>query len=423
MVTDQPFPGDSRVEREAVALVEAGYEVHVLCLLRPNDKLMDEAYRGIYVHRVDPLAVQIQIPWLRRTTRFLYQGIVRGLLQRFRNIDTAWHTLIHRFARNCRLHVLHVHGYRLLDTALNISNHYGMPLVADLPDHYPALAELSYPPGKEKQAAAHRQRLEAQETESVQRASRILTATAEARQRILKKGINPDLVMTLENTVEVDHVLNASVDLEVIKRFKPNFVLTYVGRISDSYQGIHTVLEAMAVLKDHIPEMMFIGAGPIRESYRRQLLPFIAEHGLQDRVHFTGRLDELETVSYIDVSDVCIFPHLVNDHTDITLPEAVYRCQVLKKPVVLGTTETMQRYAEESCGALNFPSGNAKVLGEMLYALYVRPELRRDMSLNGHRTVVERYHWAHTASDLVVMYDQLTGQFAFHSSKSLISAD
>lgn len=413
MVTDQPFPGDTRIERQAVALVEAGYEVHVLCPLRAGDQLMDEAFRGVYVHRVDPQSVKIHVPWLRRTSRFLYQGLIRGAIWKYRNIDTAWHTLIHRFTRNCRLHVLHVYGHRLLDTALNITSHYGLALVADLPDHHPALMELAYPPNKERQALEQRLRWENLETESLQKASRVLTATMEARQRILRKGINPDLVMTLENTVEIDHLLESTVDMEVIKRFKSNFVLTYVGRISDSYQGIHTILEAMVVLKEHIPEMVFVGAGPIKESYRRQLLPFIEEHGLSDKVHFVGRLDELETVSYIDVSDVCIFPHLSNDHTNTTFPEAVYRCQVLKKPVVLGSTITMQRYAEETGGALNFPSGNSSVLAEMLYSLYTRPDLRRDMSLNGHRAVMERYHWAHTASDLVVMYDQLTGQFAF----------
>lgn len=418
LITDQPFPFDTRIERHAVTLVEAGYEVHVLCLKRPGDTLIHEAYRGFYIHRVDPHEVNIHIPWLHRTSRFLYQGLVRRLFQKFKHIDTSWHTLIHRFARNCRLHVLHVCGHRLLHTALNISSHYGMPLVADLPDHYPAQVELSFGPGKEGQAREHRMRWETLEAEGAERASRVLTSTIEARQRLLRKGLNPALIMALENTVDVEYVLGSAVDLEVIKRFKSNFVLTYVGAINEPYQGIHSVLEAMAVLKDHIPEMVFIGVGPIRENYRQQLMPFIEAHGLLDKVHFVGRLTEQETVSYIDVSDICIFPHLVNDHTDITFPEAVYRCQILKKPVVLGSTQTMQHYAEETGGALTFPSGNSSVLAELLYTLFARPDLRRDMSLNGHRAVMERYHWAHTASDLVVMYAQLTGQFTLHAASA-----
>jgi glycosyltransferase involved in cell wall biosynthesis len=417
MILDQPFPPDSRVEREAVALVEAGYEVHLLCPFHPDDVLADQAYRGFYIHRVDPDSVMVRLPWLGRSSRFLHHGWMRDLILRLKNIDTPWHTLIHRFARNCRLHVLHVHGHRLLDTALNISTHYGMPLVADLPDHYPAQMQLSHGRKREKFALDERHRWEELETQGILRASRVLTATPESRQRLLKKGIHPDMVMTLENTVEVENVLYAPVDPEVVRRFKSNFVLTYVGRLSEPYQGIQTVLEAMVLLKEAIPEMVFIGAGPIREGYGRQLLQLIEEQGLQDRVHFTGRLDETATVSYIAVSDICIFPHLVNDQTDTTFPEAIYRCQLLKKPVLLGNTQTMQRYAEETNGAMNFPSGDAGVLAEMLYMLYTRPDLRRDMSLNGHQAVMERYHWGHTASDLVILYDQLTGQFAFHSPK------
>jgi glycosyltransferase involved in cell wall biosynthesis len=418
MVLDHPFSPASRVEREAVALATAGYEVHLLCPLQPQDRLMDEAYRGFYIHRVDLTDVSIGIPWLGRSSRFLYQGLLREAFLRFKNIDTTWHTLIHRFARNCRLQVLHVHGHRLLDTALNISTHYGMPLVADLPDHYPALVQLSQGLKREREALALRTRWETLEERGVQRASRVLTSTSESRQRLLRKGVNPDFVMTLENTVEVENLLHASVDMEIIKRFKSNFVLTYVGRLTDAYQGIQTVLEAMALLKDHIPEMIFVAAGPIREGYRRQLLPVIEAHGLQDKVHFVGRIDELATVSYIDVSDVCIFPHLSNDHTDTTFPEAIYSCQALKKPVVLGSTIPMLRYAEETAGGLAFPSGDAPVLADLLHTLYTRPDLRRDMSLNGYQAVVERFHWGHSASDLVVMYDQLTGQFLFNSPKN-----
>ncbi len=412
MILDQPFPAEPRVEREAVALVEAGYEVHLLCLLHPNDVLVDEAYRGFYIHRVDPNAVSIEIPWLGRPTHFLYQGLFRQAFLRFKNIDTPWHTLIHRFTRNYDIQVLHVHGLRLLDTTLNISTRYGIPLVADLPDHYPALMQLTHSSQREKASLALRNRWELLEARGVELASRVLTATTESRQRLLRKGVHPDLMTTIENSVEIETVMHSSVDMEIIKRFKSNFVVTHVGRLSDSFQGIQTVLEAMNLLRDHIPEMVFINAGPIREGYRRQLLLLIEAHNLQDKVHLAGRVDDVAEVSYIDVSDVCIFPYLPNDQTNSTFPEALYRCQALKKPVLTGNTRPLQQYVEESGGGAVFPAGNAAVLAEMLYTLYTRPDLRRDMSLNGHQTVVERYHWAHSAHSLTQLYHHLTGYHA-----------
>jgi glycosyltransferase involved in cell wall biosynthesis len=416
LVTEHPFPLDVRLERQAVALTEAGYEVHLLCLLRPEDNLVYEAYRGFYIHRADPQTVDIHVPFLGKTSRFLYQGVIRRVFQRIKNIDTAWHTLIHRFTRNCRLHILQVSGLRLLDTTLNISQHYGLQTVVDLPEHYPALVELSYVARHPYRARRQRHRWEKLETAGLQRASRILTATTEARQRLLGKGINPELVLTLENTVDVDQVLDTAVDMNIIKRYKSNFVLAYVGRIHDTYQGIHTILEAMAALKSYIPDMVLLAVGPIRESYRCQLVPFIQEQGLQDRVHFVGRVTEEATVSYIDASDLCVFPHLVNDQTEVTFPEAVYRCQLLKKPVVLGNTQPMQRYAEESGGSVTFPSGNASALAELVYTLYMHPDLRRDMALQGYQTVLDRYHWAHTAIDLALMYESLSRQLSASTS-------
>ena len=427
LILDQPVPAEPRVEREAVALVAAGYEVHLLCLWHPNDVLMDEAYRGFYIHRVDPQSVSIEIPWLGRPTHFLYQGLFRQALLRFKNIDTPWHTLIHRFTRNYDLQVLHVHGLRLLDTTLNVSTRYGIPLVADLPEHYPALMQLTHASHREKASLALRNRWELLEARGVTLASRVLTATTESRQRLLRKGVHPDLITTVENTVEIENLHNSAVDMEIIKRFKSNFVVTHVGRLSDGFQGIQTVLEAMNLLRDHIPEMVFINAGPVREGYRRQLRPLIEELNLQDQVHLAGRVDDVAEVSYIDVSDICIFPYLPNDQTNSTFPEALYRCQALKKPVLTGNTQPMQQYVEESGGGVAFPAGNAAVLAEMLYTLYTRPDLRRDMSLNGHQTVMERYHWAHSANDLTQLYNHLTGQltgpFAHNSFKQTDSVD
>lgn len=410
MVLDQPFPPDARVEREAMALAEAGYEVHLLCALRPEDKLPDEAYRGFYIHRVDPEAVTIQIPLLGMQSRFLYRGVVKNYFHHFKNIDTAWHTLIHRFVKAYDIQILHIHDLRLVDTGLNIALRYGLPLVADLHENYPALMQMMKGRDNPERGMKQRERWEKIEATSVQAATYVITVTDEAKERLMEKGVPSEKILVLENTVDVDKFLAAPMDHNVLRQYKPHFTLTYVGHINDTHRGIQTVIEAMALLKDDIPELRFIAAGAYREPYRQLLESLIVEAGLKERVQFTGWLDESQFVTYIEAADICLCPHLVNDHTNATFPNKVYLYHLFKKPIIVSNAIPLQRYIGNTQGGAIFRSGDAHMLADIIRMLYMRPEMRREMAMNGYKAVTEHYNWRRTSQDLIAMYNHLTNR-------------
>ncbi len=406
MVLDQSFPPDARVEREATALAEAGYEVHLLCALRAQDTLSNQAYRGFYIHRVSPAKVLWRLPF-GLTTRLPYQSLIRNFFHHFRNIDTQWYTLIDDFIKQYGIDVLHVHDLRLVGTALAVADRLEVPVIADLHENYPALMEMMKGRGNPKKGAYQRERWEKIETESIDGALQIITVTDEARERLIRKGIYPGKIMVLENTVDIEKFHAASVDNTVIRRYKPDFLLTYVGHLNDTHRGIQTVLEAMGILKHEIPELKFVGAGSLREPYRELLASIIDKHGLQNRVEFTGWLDESDFVTYIEASDICVCPHIVNDHTEATFPNKVYLYHLFKKPILATNAVPLQRYIDESGGGMTFDSGNAQQLAEHIRFLYARPDVRREMASKGNRLVLEKYNWAKSSQDLVTMYDFL----------------
>lgn len=409
MVLDQPFPPDARVEREAAALAEAGYEVHLLCAARREDILTNEAYRGFYIHRVSPEKVTIGLPLLNCQSRFLYHGLLKNYFYHYRNIDTAWHTLIHRFIKDYGIHILHVHDLRLVNTALNVTERYGLPLVADLHENYPALMEMMKGRKNLRRGLAQRKRWERIENDVIQRAARVITVADEARDRLIAKDVPPARILVLENTVDIKKFLNASVDPEIIRWFKPYFVLTYVGHLNDTHRGIHTVIDAMAMLKDEMPELRFIAAGGLREPYHKLLTEKIEKADLSERVHFTDWLDESRFVTYIEASDICLCPHVVNDHTNATFPNKVYLYHLFKKPVIVSDATPLRRYVENTRGGLVFPSEDASMLANQIRLLRHRADLRRELGINGHKAVAERYNWQRSASALIQMYDQLAG--------------
>jgi glycosyltransferase involved in cell wall biosynthesis len=408
MVLDQPFPPDARVEREAVALIEAGYEVHLLCLHDEPDEPTEEAYRGIYIHRVDPNTVTYRLPLVKSRTRFPYRGLVKNLARAFWNIDTPWYTLIDRFIWRFRIDILHVHDLRLVSTALSVANRYNVRVVADLHENYPALMEMFK--GKKDPRRGHRQRKkwETIEKYATWEADRVITVIEEARDRLVAKGIRPQKITVLPNTVDIGKFEAAPVDNGVVRQFKTSFLLTYVGHINGPHRGIHTVLEAVAMLKEEIPEIYFVAAGAVRDHYMAELRELINQHHLHNHVGFTGWLDETQFVTYIKAADICLCPHLANDHTDSTFPNKVYLYHLFGKPVITSSCIPLQRYIEDTSGGAIFQSGDAKSLADKIRQLYRDDAMRRHMGEVGRQAVQAHYNWQHTARELVGMYDAMS---------------
>ncbi|MGE0200275.1 MAG: glycosyltransferase family 4 protein [Candidatus Melainabacteria bacterium] len=415
MVLDAPFPPDARVEREAVALVEAGYEVHLLCTRTASHPERETYYRGMYIHRVAPGDVTWTLPGTQMKTRLPFTGLLKTLARNVWHVEPSWQALIERFIHYYGIDILHVHDLPLVKTGLAVCKPRQIPLVADMHENYPALMAMLK--GKSRdgsfdttRAEHYKRKWDAIESQSLMDADRVITVIDEARERLVHKGIPADKITVLPNTVDVEKFLQAPVDHSIVSRYKSQFVMTYVGFINGEHRGIHTVLEAMALLRHDIPDLFFIAAGGVRDAYMKQLNALIRQHGLEDRVLFTGWMDEADFVSYIEASDICLCPHLVNDHTNATFPNKVYLYNLFKKPVITGSCVPLRRYIElNKCGTW-FDSGSAESLAHRIRVLYEDAELRRDLGEQGRRMVLEKYNWHVTIPRLLSVYDSLVDE-------------
>ncbi len=411
MVLDQPFPPDARVEREATALVKAGYEIHLLCAFKPQDddapEEAEEMYKGIHIHRVNPNAVTFLMPVFKVKTRWPYRGWIKNLNRFLWNIDTSWHTLIRRFVYHYDIDILHIHDLRLVSTGLAVAEKYDLPVVADLHENYPALMEMLKGKSDPERGEKARQRWEEIEKYCTFEAERVITVIDEAKTRLVNKGIRPEKITVIPNTVDMAKFRAAQVNPKIIQRYRDDFVLTYVGFINSDHRGIHTVLEAMHLLKDKIPNLRFIAAGGYREPYREKLEALIKKYDLADQVDFTGWLDEIEFVSYIEAASICLCPHVATDHTNATFPNKVYLYNLFSKPVLASSCVPLERYIDDSGGGLCFESENAQALAHRIQELHDNTELRKTLGRRGRKAVVARYCWKHTSAQLIDMYADL----------------
>lgn len=393
VLANKDFPPDIRVEKEARALRDAGYNIMILCASKGQRPLVDE-WEGNKVIRMpaQPLAIKA-INWLFRSITF-------------HDLQLGKH--LPAVIQENNIELLHVHDLLMLGTILTAAKKYGIPVIADLHENYPAALRY-YLTGRSitkpiKWILYKPSRWQAYEKRSALLAEHILVVVDEAKDRLEAEGIPGDKITVIENTVDVDNLLSIPLDNELIQRYKDEFVISYIGGYGGQHRGLDTVIEAIPQILEQIPEahLLLVGDGPIKEVLQQM----VAERSVESKVTFINWQPFEKISSYIALSDVCLVPHHSNAHTEATSPHKLFQYMLLKKPVVVSSCKPLKRVIEETGGGLVFQAGDASSLAETVVQLQ-DAQLRHKLGEAGYRAVKEKYNWSETSKILTGVYEQI----------------
>ena len=122
MILGLPFPPDVRVEKEAKALTNAGFEVGLLAQLKdPQEPIREQTTYGLNIYR-------------EMVSQPLWERNIKG----WTLIESSWMTPIQKFIREFKPDILHVHDFPLVYSSWKLANPKGIPVVADLHENMPA---------------------------------------------------------------------------------------------------------------------------------------------------------------------------------------------------------------------------------------------------------------------------------------------
>ncbi len=393
MLLDRTFPPDPRVANEARSLAAAGHEVHLLCLRYGADQAEVEDWQGVRLHRVrierwfhrKASAVSLELP--------AYRWFLRRALSSF-------------VARE-RIEMLHVHDLPMVAIGLACARRAGIPLIADLHENWPgALRTYGYARRFPGRILISPDRWARHERAILPRADRVVVVIEEARERVLAIGCDPARVTVVRNTVAIDEFRGFGIDASIAERLRGRFVLSYLGGF-ERHRGLETVVAAMPLLARRVPNalLLLIGGGSTAPSLRR-----MAERlSVGDRVVFEGWRPFSSFPSYIAASDICLIPHVRNEHTDTTIPHKLFHYMLLSRPVLTTDCRPLQRIVEETGCGLVVPSGDPDRMADAAARLE-DPATRAAMGEAGRRAVLDRYHWGRDAETLVALYRDIEAE-------------
>jgi glycosyltransferase involved in cell wall biosynthesis len=325
MVVHAYYPvGETRVQRQAEALVDRGWEVDVLCLRRPGEPVR-ERQGGIRVRRLP----------VRRHPR---HGMVVQLLE-YLAFATAALLVLSWLQLRRRYTSVEVHNPPdLLVLCALVPKLLGVPVILDIHDLTPELFAArrgDRANGWLVRAVTRQERL------ACRLADHVITVTETWRERLIERGVPAERVSVTMNVADTRYFQRAPSR----EPGEGGFRVVYHGTLTDRY-GVDVLLDAVAALVPELPELTLqvLGDGDARDALLRRA----EELGLDGRVGFSpGMMDVADVVREIQRADVGVVPNRRGRFTDELLPTKLLEYVAVGVPVVASRTPGLEAYLDD----------------------------------------------------------------------------
>ena len=375
---------DPRIRREAEALARNGEKV-TLFVLAENGKHRTYESHGVTVVELDTRKYRgnNKSAYLSLYLKFLAQAFVA----------------CSRLFLKGEVDVVHVHNMpNFLVFAGILPRLFGKKLILDIHDSIPETFE-----GKFNRLSPIVHRLFCLEEKiSSALAHRVICVNDVQKEVLVGRGIAPEKITTVINVPDQD-LFKVQDSHFKVNGSKPGFNLVYHG-IIDRMMGLDMVIEAIARLRDRIPDLQMhvIGVGPHLDT----LVAEAQRLGVEDRVHFSMKYYPLDAIpSILEEMDIGILAHRVNAATELMLPVKLLEYMAVGLPTVAPRLKTIRHYFGDDM-VTYFEPGDVDSLTDALVKIHIDCGGRKKQAERA-LSFLDRYGWEKQQQVLVNMYHRL----------------
>ena len=226
----------------------------------------------------------------------------------------------------------------------------------------------------------------------------------EAKERIERLGANPSHIHVVSNTINPEHF-----NFPQPQRDDSFLTLVYGGGVN-YHRGIQTVIEAMPMLTEKIPNIRLWIIGP--GSYLEKLRNLTRELDVAKHVEFFGWMPLKELLMHVSRADIALIPHIKSPHTDSTIPHKLFQYMYAGIPILTSDCAPLERIVQETETGISFKNQNAESFAEKLLLLLSDKEFRSNIPAKGRKWVNDTYHWEKDARVLLDLYKNAQAETA-----------
>lgn len=383
VVENLPVPFDRRVWMEATSLAQAGFHVSVISPRKPGD-VPHAVIDGVSVYRYK------MYPPTRGVISFLWEFTYCWVM-------TFWLSLV--IWRREGFDVIHACNppdtYWLLGRFYKL---FGKKYVFDHHDLNPELYESRFG----KRGWIHRVLLWL-ERQQFRTADRVISTNESYRQVAIQRGgVPPERVVVVRSGPDLNRFHRVAPN-ESLKRGK-RYLAVYLG-VMGPQDGVDYLIRAV----EHVVrtfgrkdvQFVLVGDGDVRPD----LEAMAHEKGLDEWVHFTGRIPDEQLQEVLSTADVALAPDPKNPLNDVSTMNKVVEYMAMGLPIVSFDLKESRYSAGEA--AVYATPNDEREFAQRIIELLDDPGRRQRMGEYGLQRVREHLAWEHSRKVLIQLYTEL----------------
>jgi glycosyltransferase involved in cell wall biosynthesis len=355
------YPFELNVKREAEALRDAGFDVHVICLRGPGEAGR-QTIEGVEVYRLPVNHRRGKI------LRYLWE------YNAFFALASSKLARLHRQHRFAAVQVNTMPDYLVF--AAWYPKRTGARIVLHLHEPVPELFQTMFP--NRWYTPLFLWVVTRGEQAAIRFADRVLTVTDQMRDNYVRRGADASKFTVVVNVPDDrlfrrERYADVRPKVEAIKaeeRARGAFRVLTHGAIEERY-GFDTIVRAIAHARERVPDIQFrfMGAG----EYLDEVKELARELGVSDRVHHLGFVPFEQMVEEILLADVCVVAVKRNAYSVLVHTNKMYEYMALGRPVIASRLDSVAAYAPRDA-VLYFEPGDAADLADKLASAAAHPD-------------------------------------------------
>ncbi|MBK5093079.1 MAG: glycosyltransferase family 4 protein [Actinobacteria bacterium] len=361
----------------ATSLASEGIKVHVVTKDHPGTPEYEES-EGVHVYRVvnypPDITQEDWVPWTLQFNVALLEKAV-AVVNDLKNIN-----------------VIHAHDWLVAHAAASLKHAYRIPLVATI---------------HATEYGRHQGHLPGPMNKLIHQIEWWLTfesvRTICCSQYMMEQITNifelpPDKVDVIPNGIDSESFKrDVSVDLYRRQYVKPGDKLVFfVGRLVYE-KGVQTVIEAMTLILNKIPNVTFVvaGSGP----HMNQLKSLVDAFNLEEKVKFTGHIDTDMLSAFYKSADLTVVPSLYEPFGMVVLES-----MAMGTPTIVADTGGLSEIVVHEETGLKFEPGNPESLADAMLRILTDKDLALRLTSDANAYLGDRYNWDRIANTTLEVY-------------------
>lgn len=287
--------------------------------------------------------------------------------------------------------ILHAHSPVLNALpALSVGHAAGIPVVYEVRAFW---EDAAADHGTAREWGPRYRLTRALETRALQRADAVTTICEGLRRDMLERGISADKITVIPNAVDVSEFrFKSTADADLVQQYglARGATLGFAGSFY-AYEGLDLLLRAMPLVLRVAPQVrvLLLGGGP----QEANLKTLATRLGIENVVHFTGRVPHDQVSRYYSVMDVMVYPRVSRRLTELVTPLKPLEAMAMGKLVAASNVGGHRELIRDGHNGHLFSAGSPEALARCLIGLLESPKDWDEVIANGREYVEQERNW------------------------------